>query len=836
VIGSEDGIARLWDAATGAELAGWLPRHRGSLHDLAFSPDGNMLLAVGGGEESGTICLWQVPRGLSRPFANEGGTLIKTPWALTYTLPWFGRQFVSYSRDASLVLAGSNAAYARIQESATGKPSGAPLRTYWNGVYIAAFSPDGRLVATASQDTEAHGDARLWDAATGQPKGPPLPQLNWAAAMSFSPDGNVLATGGYDAAVHFWDTKTGRRIGTFLRQGAIVQGLAFSPDGKILAAGNAGFTPADDGLSLWEIPARRRIRSPIPRVRALFQFRPDGKILVTASAATLQLWDVASGQEVGPHMRQAAEVNALTFSPDLKLILSGSTDGTARIWDATSGLPVRGPFLHPQRVNAVAFSPDHEGQFILTACGDGSARLWDRATHKRLGPPVLQTRTILAARFRPDGRSFLTSMDEGSTRLWPLPSRLEHDIDSITLRLQVRTNMEMGPGQTLLQLTPGEWGRRCQRLISLEGSLAGAYWNDISETAYHDAHARDAEADNAAFAARWHLDRLIADQMGAPDASASPDAWLLYARRARGFAVAGRFDQAAADDQRARSLDARAEILGWYRHCVVDCIARKQWDALRWYLDRALACAPGDWQLHADRARLLLELGKSEDSEADLRSAITPDADPDVISRLGNDYVRLGQWRKAALAYSRSVEQGPGPYLSWENQTVVFLRVGDRKSYQKLCAGLAGGSYDPPHRFVADAAGWACALGPRAVPDYTRLIERLEESVKATRSSERADYLDTLGAILYRAERCKEAVNRLNESARAREGEGRFETWVFLAMAHHALGDLAPARDALSKVQRSKIDSGHPTENLKRELLRHEAEAVVEGGTPSLVK
>ena len=88
---------------------------------------------------------------------------------------------------------------------------------YIDGV---AFSPDGRTVLTASWDRTA----RLWDARTGEPIGPPMVHDDWVSSVAFSPDGRTILTGSYDRTARLWDRATGRPIGEPLTPSALRRG------------------------------------------------------------------------------------------------------------------------------------------------------------------------------------------------------------------------------------------------------------------------------------------------------------------------------------------------------------------------------------------------------------------------------------------------------------------------------------------------------------------------------------------------------------------------------------------------------------------------------------
>ena len=94
-----------------------------------------------------------------------------------------------------------------------------------------AFSPDGRLLATASMDSTA----KLWDPATGECVRTVTGHGAGLRGVAFSPDGRLLATASTDKTARLWDPATGKRLCTLVGRIAVVCGVAFSPDGRMLA-------------------------------------------------------------------------------------------------------------------------------------------------------------------------------------------------------------------------------------------------------------------------------------------------------------------------------------------------------------------------------------------------------------------------------------------------------------------------------------------------------------------------------------------------------------------------------------------------------------------------
>jgi WD40 repeat protein len=112
-------------------------------------------------------------------------------------------------------------------------------------VHAVAFSPDGRMVVTASWDHTA----RLWRAADGAPIGPPMTHEGPVVAVAFSPDGQMVVTGSWDKTARLWKAADGTPIGRPLIHQDEVRAVAFSTDGRTVVTASRG------GIArLWRVP------------------------------------------------------------------------------------------------------------------------------------------------------------------------------------------------------------------------------------------------------------------------------------------------------------------------------------------------------------------------------------------------------------------------------------------------------------------------------------------------------------------------------------------------------------------------------------------------------
>ena len=257
VAGSGDKTARLWEVASGREIA-VLRGHADAVSSVAFSPDGRTV-ATGSGDK--TARLWEVASGREVAVLNGHEDAVSS---------------VAFSPDGRTVVTGSGDKTARLWEAASGREI-AVLRGHADAVSSVAFSPDGRTVVTGSSDKTA----RLWEVASGREIAALRGHADAVSSVAFSPDGRTVVTGSSDKTARLWEVASGREIAALRGHESDVSSVAFSPDGRTVVTGSS-----DKTARLWEVASGREIAALRGHENAVLSvaFSPDGRTVVTGSS------------------------------------------------------------------------------------------------------------------------------------------------------------------------------------------------------------------------------------------------------------------------------------------------------------------------------------------------------------------------------------------------------------------------------------------------------------------------------------------------------------------------------------------------------------------------
>jgi WD40 repeat protein len=489
---------RLWDAASGKEVSSWTgPEY--SCYCLAFTPDGKAVAVGGPNEPNEEVRLldaataeeryrWACPDHVSRlAFAPDGKTLaVGGSGMIRFREPTTGKDVlplggpagsvatVVFAPDGDTLLTAGHGATIGSWDATTGgairplrgPPRGLTARSMF--LWDTAVARDGKRAASV----DSKGTLHLWDPRTGEGllrlSEPPARDIR----LALSADGAVLAAVHKDNALRLWDTTTGKP----LRQAAVMEPFtsphAFSPDGKLLA------TAAAETVQVWDtatLNAVRRLPGSAGQGIACAAFSSGGRFLAVGyhsqpqpgggapAVDEVRVWEVATGKEWCRLAEGRSETWSVAFSPDGRLLAEGTSNGEVRLWELAGGGLRRRWEGHRGMVWGVDFAPD--GRRLASGANDHTALVWDVTGLLQEGRP----RPVALE----DGLwADLAGRDAAAAHraVWALAAAPRQAVPWLTERLRPAAAPEPRQlAQLLADLDSDEFARRAKATEELEG-------------------------------------------------------------------------------------------------------------------------------------------------------------------------------------------------------------------------------------------------------------------------------------------------------------------------------------------------------------------------------
>lgn len=468
VVGDDDWECSLWDVAQVKRLA-VTDYAQGQPGGVAISDDGNLALVAA--KESHVALAWNLDAVTTQvENQNKWGTYFLVTHshmniASTLLHPAAVTAVAFAGDEDSMFLTACEDGCVRVWNRAPGIdviPVEHNPRTPENDtpekpfvVRAVAMHPQGRMFATGGWD----GKIRLWNAIDGTEFGEAFDHGTPIMALSFTPDGRSLVSGGKeptdgsDPFIRIWDWESRRCIAKLAHHCGEVSDFSISADGSLLLAGGGG------QAVLWHLLTHQRTEVTLlhgePDNRIATAISPRGDRLLTGGeAGDARLWDV-QGRLVAELNDQVGVWNC-EFSRDGAYVVTASNGEQACLWDAETGEPIS----HLQHeCSVIAAKTLGESTLAITGSEVG-AQIWDIVLRRPLGDLCKYNNQVVDIALSPDENTAVLADWNGYGVIWRLPQPIEGTPSEIRAWVELMTGMRLDEAGGIVPLTAAEWRDR----------------------------------------------------------------------------------------------------------------------------------------------------------------------------------------------------------------------------------------------------------------------------------------------------------------------------------------------------------------------------------------